>query len=88
MWHTSVSIQRKGRVIDDEGRAERLAVQALAGVGGDVEWWIYRDNEAHPGGPKVGHLRVPVTVAENAMIPFGVAEHDAGETGPQRPRTR
>lgn len=35
----------------------------------------------------VGHLRVPVTVDENAKIPDGMAIDDAGESGPERPRT-
>lgn len=58
---------------------EQVAVEQLAGVGGDIEWWIYRNN--------VGHLRVPITAAEASLIPPGLAEHDAGKTGPQRPRT-
>jgi hypothetical protein len=31
---------------------------------------------------------VPVTVEESLMIPPGMAFDDAGETGPERPRTR
>lgn len=64
--------------------AEREAVRCLRGVGGDTEWWIW--NGAGYGGA-VGHLRVPLTVAEAALLPPGCAEHDAGETGPQRPRS-
>lgn len=62
--------------------AEREAVRLLRGVGRrDVEWWHYNPD------PLVGHLRVPVTLDEGTLIPPGCALHDAGETGPQRPRT-
>jgi hypothetical protein len=80
VWHASVSLQtRKGR-IDDESYVERAAIDALAGVGGDHEWWCWVR--------LVGHLRVPVTAEENALIPPGCVTTDAGETGPQRPRSR
>lgn len=59
------------------------AVKLLAGVGGDVEWWIY----ACGAGSPVGYLRVPVTEAEYTQCPAGTVVADAGETGPQRPRT-
>jgi hypothetical protein len=87
VWHASVSVQRKGRFLDDAPRAERYAVRALAGVGGDREWWIWRSNEA-TGAGWVGHLRVPITPAEAAMVPEGIVEMDAGETGPERERSR
>jgi hypothetical protein len=58
---------------------ERAAVDALAGVGGDTEWWICANS--------IGHLRVPVTAAEALSVPPGRATVDAGESGPQRPRT-
>ena len=48
---------------------EREAIKALRGVGGPHEWWIFT-------GARVGHLRVPITGAEDE------------ESGPQRPRTR
>lgn len=80
MWHASVSIQcGPGRMLNQPARVERLAVKALAGVGGDTEWWTC------PRG--IGHLRVPVTAAEAQLIPPGCVTTDAGETGPQRPRT-
>ena len=55
-------------------------MNALRGVGGDREWWLWNG--------RFGHLRVAVTPAENAALPRGVAAHDAGESGPERPRTR
>ena len=64
--------------------ALKEAVKLLAGVGGDCEWWIYG------GGPNrelVGYLRVPVTEIEYQLCPSGTVITDAGETGPQRPRT-
>lgn len=57
-------------------------MRLLAGVGGDREWWIFRDAAG------VGHLRVPLTVEEAAQLPPGCAVADAGDTGPERPRTR
>jgi hypothetical protein len=86
VWHASVSAQRKGRFLNDPPRLERAAVAALRGVGGEHEWWIHRANEA-TGNGWVGHLRVPVTEAEFALIPPGLVVTDAGETGPQRDRT-
>lgn len=62
-------------------RCEQIAVEALRGVGGPSEWWIY-------SGARVGHLRVPVTTDEFALIPPGMAIDDAGETGPSRSRTQ
>jgi hypothetical protein len=80
-----VSAQRRGRFLADEARLERLAVAALRGVGGDVEWWVYA---LMLNGPAiVGHLRVPVTPPEYALVPAGLVSMDAGETGPVRPRT-
>lgn len=64
-----------------ESIVEKAAVKALQGVGGDSEWWWHS-----PG--RVGHLRVPVTTDEYAQMPPGCARDDAGETGPQRKRTR
>jgi hypothetical protein len=85
VWHASISAQRKGRFIHDEARLERAAVAALRGVGGDYEWWVHA---LMLNGPAiVGHLRVPVTPAEFALIPPGLVTTDAGETGPMRPRT-
>lgn len=67
--------------MDQAKLAEREAVRLLTGVGGESEWWLFT-------GARVGHLRVPVTGEENAQIPPGCVTSDAGETGPQRPRTR
>jgi len=90
VWHASVSLQsKKGRGrdwVDSPAEAERYAVAALEGVGGDREWWYY--NAAGFAGGPVGHLRVSVTPEEAAMIPPGLAVHDAGESGPERERTK
>jgi hypothetical protein len=62
--------------------AEKEAVRLLRGVGGQREWWTWNPRVL------VGHLRVPVTPAEYRQVPPGVAAGDAGETGPERRRTR
>lgn len=70
--------------VTDPERAEQLAVAALRGVGGDIEWW-------QPTGDTnraVSHLRVPTTPAEQLLIPAGLAAMDAGPEGVLRPRTR
>jgi hypothetical protein len=85
VWHASVSAQRRGRFLSDEARLERLAVAALRGVGGGHEWWVYA--LMLNGAAVVGHLRVPVTADEYALIPPALVTADAGETGPRRPRT-
>jgi hypothetical protein len=61
---------------------EAEAVRCLFGVGGFREWWIWNPVS------KVGHLRVNVTDSEFARVPPGVAQHDAGDSGPERPRSR
>lgn len=91
MWHASVSIQRPGRHrdrTDPEHIHERYAVEALRGVGGDHEWWIMRGPDVSASGITVGHLRVPVTDGEYLLVPLGIVTTDAGDSGPQRPRTR
>jgi hypothetical protein len=58
-------------------------VKLLRGVGDPVwEWWFWNPDAL------VGHLRVPVTAAENVHIPAACVVADAGESGPLRPRTR
>jgi len=82
VWHVSVSVwSRRSQQLDSPDLAERAAVRALRGVGGLSEWWWWNPQA------RVGHLRVPVTDAEFAAIPPGMAVDDAGETGPQRPRS-
>lgn len=77
----SVTLWSRGHKVDLESLAERAALTELAGVGSlEHEWWTWS-----PG--LVGHLRVPVTDEEFALIPPGQAYDDAGDTGPQRPRT-
>ena len=83
MWHASVSIQRPGvGPVHQPRRVEAAAIEALAGVGDpDGEWWLWNVKA------RVGHLRVPVTADEAALIPPGVVTMDAGETGPLRARS-
>ena len=81
VWHVSVSAwsKRDERVSVPE-LAEKEAGRCLRGVGGDREWWIWNEEA------KVGHLRVAVTPDEASLMPPGVAEDDAGESGPERRR--
>jgi hypothetical protein len=80
VWHLSVSAQdpRRGP-LDLPSICEPHAIRALAGVGGDREWWIWSP-------ARIGHLRVAVTPEEHAAMPAGVALDDAGESGPERAR--
>lgn len=79
-------------MVGQAAECERIAVDVLRGVGGDAEWWIFNGAPAVGGlavlpGAGVGHLRVPLTTAEYASIPIEVVVTDAGDSGPQRPRT-
>lgn len=67
------------RKLHQPALAEKEAVRLLAGVGGGCEWWIHTH---------LGHLRIPVTPGEYELVPPGCVLADAGESGPQRPRTR
>lgn len=82
MWHASTSIQdRRSGPLHRPKHAEAHAIAALAGVGDPHrEWWLYNPRA------RVGHLRIPVTLAELELIPPGIVTMDAGETGPQRKR--
>lgn len=82
VWHASITVwdPRTEHRMDQPKLAEREAVRLLTGVGGDSEWWLFSP-------ALVGHLRVPVTAEENTQIPPGCVIADAGESGPQRPRT-
>lgn len=84
VWHASVSVWTADgkRKRSDPKAAEREAVKLLAEVGGQVEWWIWSPAAT------VGHLRVALTAAEYEQVPPGCVVADAGESGPQRPRTR
>lgn len=82
VWHVSVSVWSGARQVSVPAVAEKEAVRWLRGVGNDREWWVWNDAAL------VGHLRVGVTDAECEAMPCGIAEHDAGETGPERLRTR
>ena len=81
VWHASVSAwsPRPLRMVLVPQLVEAEAIRCVEGVGGDREWWIHT---------RMGHLRVAVTPEEFAAIPCGIAEHDAGDSGPERPRTR
>lgn len=80
--HASISIRTPDlRFVRSAGVAERHAVALLDGVGSDREWWYWNPAAA------VGHLRVGLTAAEVAVLPDLPAEHDAGESGPERART-
>jgi len=82
VWHTSVSVwSRRSQLLDAPALAEAEALRSLRGVGGDAEWWVWNPTA------RVGHLRVPVTPEEFALMPPGEARDDAGETGPRRPRS-
>jgi hypothetical protein len=82
VWHASVSAQARGQFVHVPDLTERWAVRLLVGVGGDREWWWYNPLA------RVGHLRVALTVPEYESMPSGCAISDAGEAGPERPRTR
>ena len=87
MWHVSVSVwvADGSRKRNSPEIAEREAVRLLRGVGGDREWWIWNLNEVTP---YIGHLRVALTAEEYAQVPPARVVADAGESGPERPRTR
>jgi hypothetical protein len=84
VWHVSVTLWSRGNVqVNQPGLAEAAALRELAGVGSvEREWWWWNPVRY------AGHLRVPLTPAEYEQVPPGVAVDDAGETGPERPRTR
>ncbi len=67
------------------GLAECEGVRVLAGVGGEREWWAFG---VGPRDEPVDYLRVSLTAAEFELVPPGCAVADAGDAGPERPRTR
>jgi hypothetical protein len=84
VWHVSASVQQDGAFISCPEQLEQIAVELLADVGGEVEWWL-------PLGVmnrKVAHYRVTTTTDEQLLIPAGIVSQDAGETGPPMPRRR
>jgi hypothetical protein len=82
VWHVSVSAwSRCEKRISQPVICEHEAIRLLRGVGGGREWWWWNTAEL------IGHLRVPITAAENRELPLGVAVDDAGESGPERKRT-
>jgi hypothetical protein len=82
VWHVSVSAwSRREAKSAQPAICEREAIRCLRGAGGDREWWFWNPDAL------VGHLRVGVTEAEAGRLPAGIATDDAGETGPERPRT-
>lgn len=68
------------RKLDVPRIAEKEAVKLLRGAGGQVEWWLFSP-------ARIGHLRVALTAEEYERVPPGCVVADAGESGPQRPRT-
>ncbi|HMG65674.1 MAG TPA: hypothetical protein VK599_22240 [Streptosporangiaceae bacterium] len=61
---------------------EKEAVKLLRGAGGGREWWTWPES-------LVGHLRVALTPEEAAALPPWCGPvGDAGESGPERSRTR
>jgi hypothetical protein len=84
VWHVSVSAwsRRTEARLDVPQVCEREAVKLLRGVGGDREWWFWNAETL------IGHLRVGITEAENAAIPWcGGVLDDAGESGLERKRS-
>ncbi len=82
MWHASLSVWAKdgSRRLNLPSVAEREGVRLLAGVGGVAEWWIWTP-------ARIGHLRVGLTAAEFSQVSPACVIADAGDSGPQRPRT-
>jgi hypothetical protein len=83
VWHVSLSLRTPtGELLSSPSQLERAGVGLLAGVGADLEWWHYNPRT------RVGHLRVAVTTEENERIPVAPVMADAGESGPERKRSR
>lgn len=84
VWHASVSLwdPTTRSALRCAARLERAAIRLLAGVGGEWEWWLWNPLVC------VGHLRVALSPAETASLPPELpAMHDAGPSGPRRPRS-
>lgn len=81
VWHASVSAQTRGRFVAVPDLLETWAIRLLEGVGGSREWWWWNPAAV------VGHLRVGVTADEYGSMTCRVATSDAGESGPERPRS-
>jgi len=81
VWHLSVSVWSGAKQISAPKLAEKEAIRWLRGVGGEREWWHWNEEV------NVGHLRVGLTTQEYSALPCGIAEHDAGEAGPERTRS-
>lgn len=84
VWHLSASVWTADLryQVRSPGVAERNATALLDGVGNEREWWYWNPTAA------VGHLRVGLTDEEVPLLPQSPAENDAGESGPERRRTR
>jgi len=84
VWHVSVSAwsRRTEQKQDVQRICEKEAVKLLRGAGGGREWWTWPES-------LVGHLRVALTPEEAAALPPWCGPvGDAGESGPERSRTR
>jgi hypothetical protein len=83
VWHVSVSLQhREVGVLPAVPAARRrlrdFAADLLDGVGDDSGyWWLWSPRQ-------VGHLRIPTTLAEQAVTGPGMPFADAGEVGTWR----
>lgn len=78
VWHVSVSAwSRRQDKSNSPELCEREAIRLLRGVGGDREWWLWNPDAL-----------VGLTEAEHDELPAGVAVDDAGDSGPERKRTR
>lgn len=62
---------------------ERIAINLLAGVGNEREWWIFGCL-----GELIGHLRVGLTLDEVAQLEDYPVTADAGDAGPERRRSK
>jgi hypothetical protein len=92
VWHASITVwDRHGTQTRSMPElAEREAIKLLTGVGNHREWWIHQTTTR---GIPIGHLRVGITDTELramteacGLLPPVTA--DAGESGPERPRTQ
>jgi hypothetical protein len=82
-WHASVTITTpdlKHRY-NSANLIGHCAESALEDVGGDCEYWAWNSRHA------VGHLRVPLTLAELGELASWPAQHDARPHGIRRART-
>lgn len=70
VWHASVSLVAPGtgRRRNRERDVEAHAIRALAGVGGDTEWWYWSP-------ARIGHLRVALHPRRGRRAPTVARAH-------------